>query len=102
MTVDRPVTLLDMALEAIRQERPAARALGVELVGVVGSVARGEAREDSDIDVVYDVVGRPTLFDLGAIVVELETRLERPVDLIGREAMKPERWAFMGRDLVVA
>ncbi|MEQ7155591.1 nucleotidyltransferase family protein [Brevundimonas aurifodinae] len=100
--MDRPQTLLDQALAAVREERPTARALGVELIGIVGSVARGEARADSDVDIVYDVVGRPTLFDLGAIVVELEDRLGRPVDLIGREAMKPDRWAYMGRDLVVA
>ena len=100
--MDKPVTLLEQALGAIRDEREAARALGVELVGVVGSVARGEARPDSDIDIVYDVVGRPTYFDLGGIVLELEQRLGRPVDLIGRRAMKPERWAYMGRDLVVA
>ncbi|MBN8527968.1 MAG: nucleotidyltransferase domain-containing protein [Caulobacterales bacterium] len=95
-------TLLDQALTAIREERPSARAMGVELVGIVGSITRGEARADSDVDVVYDVIGRPTLFDLGAIVVELEDRLGRRVDLIGREAMKPDRWAYMGRDLVVA
>ncbi len=100
--MDRPQTLLDQALAAVREERPTARALGVELIGIVGSVARGEARADSDVDIVYDVVGRPTLFELGAIVVELEDRLGRPVDLIGREAMKPDRWAYMGRDLVVA
>lgn len=95
-------TLLDQALTAIREERPSARAMGVELVGIVGSITRGEARADSDVDVVYDVIGRPTLLDLGAIVVELEDRLGRRVDLIGREAMKPDRWAYMGRDLVVA
>ncbi|AQR61154.1 hypothetical protein BZG35_05400 [Brevundimonas sp. LM2] len=100
--MDRPQTLLDQVLDAIRDERASARKLGVELVGVVGSVARGDARSDSDVDVVYDVVGRPTLFDLGAIVVLLEDRLGRSVDLIGRQAMKPDRWAYMGRDLVLA
>jgi predicted nucleotidyltransferase len=100
--MSEPQTLLDQALAAVREERPFARAMGVELVGIVGSTARGEARADSDVDVVYDVIGRPTLFDLGAIVVELEDRLGRRVDLIGREAMKPDRWAYMGRDLVVA
>ena len=100
--MDRPRTLLDQALDAIRDERASARKLGVELVGVVGSVARGDARSDSAVDVVYDVVGRPTLFDLGAIVVLLEDRLGRSVDLIGRQAMKPDRWAYMGRDLVQA
>lgn len=100
--MDRPQTLLDQVLDGLRLEREAARARGVELVGVVGSVARGEARADSDVDVIYDVVGRPTLLDLGAIVVELETRLGRRVDLIGRQAMRADRWAYMGRDLVVA
>lgn len=95
-------TLLDQASTAIRKERPSARAMAVELIEIVGSIARGEARADSDVDVVYDVIGRPTLLDLGAIVVELEDRLGRRVDLIGREAMKPDRWACMGRDLVVA
>jgi hypothetical protein len=100
--MDRPQTLLDQVLDGLRLEREAARARGVELVGVVGSVARGEARADSDVDVIYDVVGRPTLLDLGAIVVELETRLGRRVDLIGRQAMRADRWAYMGRDLVLA
>lgn len=94
--------LLNRVLEAIRHERDTARGLGVELVGVVGSVARGEARSDSDVDIVYDVVGQPTYFDIGRIVIDLEDQLGRPVDLIGRRAMKPERWAYMGRDLVIA
>lgn len=94
--------VLEQALVAIRECRPMARARGVELVGIVGSVARGEARAESDVDVVYDVIGRPTLFDLGAIVVALEDRLGCPVDVIGRQTMKPDRWACMGRDLVVA
>lgn len=98
--MDRPSTLLDQALEALRAEQPEARRRGVELVGVVGSVARGEARPDSDVDVVFDVVGRPTLFDLGAIVNVLEGRLSRRVDIVDRHAMKPERWAWMSRDLV--
>ncbi len=100
--MDRPQTLLDQVLDGLRLEREAARARGVELVGIVGSIARGEARADSDVDVIYDVVGRPTLLDLGAIVVELETRLGRRVDLIGRQAMRADRWAYMGRDLVLA
>lgn len=97
-----PDALLDAVLNTIRDQRPYARARGVELIGVVGSVARGEARPDSDVDVVYDVVGRPSYFDLGAIAVALEDVLGRPVDMVGRRAMKPDRWAYMGRDLVVA
>lgn len=94
--------LLDLVLSALRSSQPLAREKGLELVGVVGSVAREEARPDSDIDVVYDVVGDPSYFDVAAVAAALEDALGRPVDMIGRRAMKPYRWAFMGRDLVVA
>lgn len=91
---------LETVLSVLRDYQPAAREIGVELVGVVGSVARGEARADSDVDVVYDVVGRPTLFGLGGMVADLEDRLGRRVDIVDREMMKPERWLYMSRDLV--
>lgn len=96
------MTLLDQVLEILRAHQDVARAKGLELVGVVGSVARGEARADSDVDIVYDVIGRPTYFDIGGIAVLLEDALGRPVDMVNRRAMKPDRWAYMGRDLVAA
>lgn len=92
--------LLDLVLETLRAYQPEARAKGLELVGVVGSVARGDDRPDSDVDVVYDVIARPTYFDIGSIAVALEDALGRPVDMVNRRAMKPDRWAYMGRDLV--
>jgi len=99
--MDRPATQLDQVLQVLRREQSRARAVGVELVGVVGSVARGEAGPDSDVDVVYDVTGQPSLFDLGGLMADLEDALGRKVDLVGRRAMKPERWIWMSRDLVL-
>ncbi|MFC0632873.1 nucleotidyltransferase family protein [Brevundimonas balnearis] len=92
--------LLDRVLEVVRSHQPFAREKGLRLVGVVGSVARGESRPDSDIDVVYDVVGQPSYFDVAAVAAALEDALDRRVDMVGRRAIRPDRWAFMGRDLV--
>ncbi|MFN3353091.1 MAG: nucleotidyltransferase domain-containing protein [Brevundimonas sp.] len=92
--------LLERVLAVVRSNQPLAREKGLELVGIVGSVARGEARPDSDVDVVYDVVGQPSYFDVAAVAAALEDALGRRVDMVGRRAMKPDRWAFMGRDLV--
>jgi hypothetical protein len=94
------VSLLDQALDVLRARQSMARALGVELVGVVGSVARGEERPDSDVDVVYERIGKPSLFDLGGLLMDLQDDLGRGVDLIDPSAMKPDRWTYMSRDLV--
>jgi len=98
--MDKPVTLLDQVLETLRAHQSSAREIGVELVGVVGSVARGDARPESDIDVVYDVIGQADLWRLAGLMADLEDRLGRRIDIVDREMMVPERWAWMGRDLV--
>ncbi len=98
--MDRPQTLLDRVLETLRAERASARALGVELVGVVGSVARGDAGPQSDIDVVYDVLKPNHLWPFLGLVAELEQKLGRRIDIVDRQMMRPERWAWMARDLV--
>ena len=56
---------------------------------VFGSLARGTAREDSDIDVLVDFVG-PARFDAYMdLKLYLEELLQRPVDLVTRRALKP-------------
>ncbi len=91
--------VLSEVLTVVRGHKAAARAIGVELVGIVGSVARGDARPDSDVDIVYDVIGNASLWDLGGLLMELQDALGRKVDLVDREMMKPERRAFMERTL---
>lgn len=99
----RMADLLSRVIETIRAHRDDFEArFGVRLVGVVGSVARGEERADSDVDVVFDVAGRPTLFDLSHAQLELENELGRAVDLVNREALRPKARAFIERDLVLA
>jgi hypothetical protein len=94
--------LLTATLDVIRSRRARARERGVLLVGVVGSVARGEAGPASDVDVVYEVAGRPTLFDLGELSMDLQDDLGREIDLIDLKTVKPRLREAMERDLVRA
>jgi predicted nucleotidyltransferase len=92
---------LDQVLGILRGRRASARTqFGVEIVGVVGSVARGEQRTDSDIDVVVRAVGKVTLFDLVRLQDALAGDLERPVDFVFTEQMAADRRAHIERDLV--
>lgn len=94
--------LCDQALASIRSHRADALGRGVELLGIVGSVARGQAGPDSDLDVAYAIVGEPSLFDLGGILMDIQDDVGRPVDLINLARIKPRLRAEMERDLVRA
>jgi uncharacterized protein len=95
--------LLDTALDVIRARRDEIEArYGVRLLGVVGSVARGEERPDSDVDVYAEKAGRPTLFTLADAQIALERDIGRPVDLVLREELRPAALEFMTKDLVAA
>lgn len=51
-------------------------------VRIVGSVARDEDAEDSDIDFLVDTAPETTLFDIGGLHEDLEDLLGVPVDII--------------------
>ena len=72
--------------ESLRQQRTAvldaARLHKAHNLRVFGSVARGAERSASDIDILVDALPGATLFDLGALQVELEELLGASVDLV--------------------
>ena len=58
-----------------------AMAYGISKIGLFGSVARGEQREGSDVDVCFE--GTPKgLFAVGGIKVELEELFGCSVDVV--------------------
>ena len=58
-------------------------------VRVFGSVARGEATEDSDVDLLIKPQPGCSLFDLGGLLEDLRDLLGCPVDLVTEEGLKP-------------
>lgn len=69
-------------LEILRQIKPSLQEkYGVTRLGIFGSVARDEATETSDVDVVMEME-QPNLFMRVHIKEELENALDKPVDVI--------------------
>ncbi len=54
---------------------------GASNIRVFGSVARGEAEADSDLDLIVDMEADRSLLDLGGLAFELEELLGCPVDV---------------------
>ena len=62
---------------------------GARNVRVFGSVARGEARADSDIDLLVDVESGRSLLDVVGLWLDLEDLLGRKVDLLTEGGVNP-------------
>lgn len=60
----------------------------VETIGIFGSYARDEAKEDSDIDIFVKM--KPALFDMVAIKEQIENDLHKKVDIVRlKDKMNP-------------
>lgn len=61
---------------------------GARNVRIFGSVARGEADETSDIDLLVELEPGRSLFDLGGLQFDLETLLGCHVDVVTERGLK--------------
>lgn len=62
---------------------------GARNVRVFGSVARGEARAESDIDFLVEMDSGRSLLDLIELSLDLETLLQRKVDILTDKGLSP-------------
>ena len=62
---------------------------GVNKAAIFGSVARGEERPDSDIDILVEISKPYGLFEFVNIKHSLEDALDKKVDLVDYQAIKP-------------
>jgi len=60
---------------------------GIKNVRVFGSVARGQAGPDSDVDLLVDVEPGRTYLDMGAFLMDIQDLLGRKVDLVTERAL---------------
>jgi len=78
------------AVQRLVASEPEIRALGVERLALFGSVLRGEARPDSDVDLLVQFSrGTKTFAHFLDLCELLEERLGRRVELVTTEALSP-------------
>lgn len=81
----------------IEPHRAELEAASVKRIGVFGSVARNEARPDSDVDVLVEFHETPDLIDFISFKERLEEILGTSVDLATPRALKRRNWeSIMG------
>jgi uncharacterized protein len=81
---------LNLILKSQRKEiLAAAKRHGAYNVRVFGSVARGEARPDSDVDLLVNLESGRSLLDLARLLRELESQLGCKVDIITEAGLRP-------------
>jgi predicted nucleotidyltransferase len=79
------------ALETLRRSESDLRARGVRRAAVFGSVARGDSRSGSDIDIMVEIdpEAHLTVFDYAGLKDYIASLFDGPVDVVNRHSLKP-------------
>lgn len=87
---DEIISILRAALPDLRQRWP------IQSLALFGSMARDEATEASDVDLLVEFDKPVALFSFFALEQELEQLVHRQVDLVSRPSLKP----FIGQRIL--
>ena len=91
----------DLALQKLTQSKPELhRRFGVVDLALFGSTLRGEARPDSDVDVLVRFDGPATSARYFGVQFYLEDLLGAPVDLVTDKALSEELRHIVEREAV--
>ncbi len=89
------------AIAALRGYMPVIRRdFGVRRIALFGSTVRGDAREDSDLDILVEFESGPTFLSYMGLKVFLEDQMGRKVDLATPDALKPRLRPVVEREAV--
>jgi len=83
-----------------RHKARLAERFAVTSLALFGSQARGEARDDSDIDILVAFDGPATSARYFGVQFYLEDLLGRPVDLVTEKALRPELRPYVEREAI--
>jgi predicted nucleotidyltransferase len=85
------MTDLRGVLETLKQHETELRRLGVRHASVFGSVARGETRPDSDIDLLVDLDPETPIgvFEYARLKLYLASLFGGAADVVNRKKLKP-------------
>lgn len=74
---------------------------GIKFIGLFGSFARGEAEENSDIDILYKIEKdkKLSMFKYLKLTKQLEDFFHKKIDLIRDEKIKPQIKSYIQKDL---
>jgi predicted nucleotidyltransferase len=94
----------DQIIATLKAAEPELRKRGIRHAALFGSVARGEERPDSDIDILieFEPGEEGSIFDYVRLKEYVAGLFEGPVDVINRDALKPHLRAPAARDTVYA
>src|ERR1035437_8869008 len=80
----------DEAISRLQQHKADLKRLGVEHLYMFGSTARGEAKNDSDVDLFFDYEkGKLGLFELMDVKERAAGILGRRADIMTRDSLHP-------------
>ncbi|MGH7118774.1 MAG: nucleotidyltransferase family protein [Acetobacteraceae bacterium] len=100
MSTTTRAALAEQVITTLRTHEGELRRAGIRHLSLFGSVARGEDRADSDVDLLVelDPEARIGLFALGALERRLAELVGRPVELLPEPVEKPRLKARIERD----
>jgi len=85
----------------VRMKRELKERFSVIKIGVFGSVARGEERSFSDVDIIVEL-GEPTFDNYMDLKFELEKIFQKPVDLVLADTVKPRLKQVIDKETIYA
>jgi len=72
-----------------KQIMPVLKRQGVIRAAIFGSAAKGEMKKNSDVDILVKIPKNKSLLDFIGLKLSLEEKLNKKVDLVEYEAIKP-------------